>query len=304
MEKNNRLRDLTFAAIMLAVFLIMHFIFPSNNRGVQSVMGAVTPIPIVIYAYCSNIRGYIGIAVSGALLTLILYEPILAISFIIPSLILGIIIGFLLKRQHKCTYFLVALISIFLNLYELFINYIVTGINFLELNIDTINESIKMLQQQYENFNSKIYYDINVFAIPIVIVIGGFAKGYLSLLISKLLLSRIVDKKLQISHHWDLPIKQMSALLLILYVLTIVIWLGIIGNSINYNSFCSLLLDITAAYICAYSVAYIITKKDKNSKTTIIGRVKLIFQLFVCLLICPVLAVKELICSGEKNKSA
>ncbi len=304
MKKNNRLRDLTFAAIMLAVFLIIHFIFPANNRGIQSIMGALTPIPIVIYTYCSNIKGYIGAVISGILLSLMLYEPVLAVSFIIPNLIFGIIMGFLLKKRCKFILVFITIISIFLNLYEILINYIVTGINFIEINIDAINASIRMLQEEYKNFNGKIYYDINVFAIPIVMAIGGFLKSYLSLLISKLLLNRIIDKKIQIPYHSNFPIQAMSKVLLFLYGITLIIWLAIVGNYIKYSSFYSLLLDITVAYICAYSGIYVITKKDENIRTTITDRIKLIFQLLICLLICPVLAAKELSCSGEKNKSA
>jgi hypothetical protein len=304
MKKNNRLGDLTFAAIMLAVFLIIHFIFPANNRGIQSIMGAVTPIPIVIYAYCSNIRGYIGVTVSGTLLSLMLYEPVLAVSFIIPNLIFGIIAGFLLKKRCKFILVFITIISILLNLYEIFINYIVTGINFIEINIDAINASIRMLQEEYKHFNGKIYYDINVFAIPIVMTIGGFLKGYLSLLISKLLLNRIIDKNLQITYCCSFPIKAMSKVLLILYSITLIIWLDIIGKYINYNSFYSLLLDITAAYICVYSGIYVITKKNENIKTTITDRIKLIFLLLICLLICPVLAIKELSFNERKSNSA
>lgn len=304
MKKNNRLGDLTFAAIMLAVFLIIHFIFPANNRGIQSIMGALTPIPIVIYAYCSNIKGYIGVVISGILLSLMLYEPVLAVSFIIPNLIFGIIMGFLLKKRCKFILVFITIISIFLNLYEIFINYIVTGINFIEINIDGINASIRMLQEEYKHFNGKIYYDINVFAIPIVMAIGGFLKSYLSLLISKLLLNKIIDEKIQIKYDFSFPIKAMSKVLLILYGITLIVWLAIIGNYIKYSSFYSLLLDITAAYICVYCGIYVITKKNENIKTTITDRIKLVFRLFICLLICPVLAVRELIGSGEKNKSA
>lgn len=304
MMKNNRLRDLTFTAIMLAVFLIIHLIFPANNRGIQSIMGALTPIPIVIYTYCSNIKDYIGVVISGTLLSLMLYEPILAVSFIIPNLIFGIIMGFLLKKRCKFILVFITIISIFLNLYEILINYIVTGINFIEINIDAINASIRMLQEEYKNFNGKIYYDINVFAIPIVMAIGGFLKSYLSLLISKLLLNRIIDKKIQIAYNFSFPIKALSKVLLILYSITLIIWLAIIGKYIKYNSFYSLLLDITVAYICVYSGIYVITKKNENIRTTITDRIKLIFQLLMCLLICPVLAVKELSSNGRKIKSA
>lgn len=304
MKKNNRLRDLTFASIMIAVFLIIHFIFPANNRGIQSIMGALTPIPIVIYAYCSSIKGYVGVVISGILLSLMLYEPILAVSFIIPNLIFGIIMGFLLKKQCKFILLFITIISIFLNLYEILINYIVTGINFIEININGINASIKMLQEQYKNFDGKIYYDINVFAIPIVMAIGGFLKGYSSLLISKLLLNRIIDEKLQIAYSFSFPTKVMSKVLLILYGITLIVWLAIIGNYIKYSSLYSLLLDITAAYICVYSGIYVITKKNENIKTTITDRIKLIFLLLICLLICPVLAIKELSFNGRKSKSA
>ena len=212
--------------------------------------------------------------------------------------------GFLLKKQCKFTLAFITIISIFLNLYEIFVNYIVTGINFIEINIDGINANIRMLQEEFRNFNGKIYYDINVFAIPIVMTIGGFLKSYLSLLISKLLLNRIIDKKLQIAYNFSFPIKSLSKVLLILYGITLITWLAIIGNYINYISFYSLLLDITAAYICVYSGIYVITKKNENIKTTITDRIKLIFKLLICLLICPVLAVKELSSDERKSKSA
>lgn len=304
MYKNNRLQDLTLASIMLAIFLLIHFVFSANNRGIQSAIGAITPIPAVIYAYCSRSTHYIAFIISGVLLALILYEPLLLISFIIPNLIFGVIIGFLLKKQYKYILVLITAISIFFNLYELFINYIITGISFIKLNMDAIDVSIRIMQGQYKNFNSKIYYDINLFAIPIVMTMGGFVKGYLILLISKLLLNRIMHKKIQIPYQRNLSIMKMSKVLLTLYGLTMIVWLGIIGNYLNYNSIHSLLLDITMAYMCMYSVFYVIVKNDGSLNNKIGNRIKLILQLFVCLLICPILAVKEVICNGAKNKSS
>ena len=66
-------------------------------------------------------------------------------------------------RMYKEIYSLVVLVDretnhLVQNLYEIFINYIVTGINFIEINIDGINASIRMLQEEYKYFNGKIYY--------------------------------------------------------------------------------------------------------------------------------------------------
>lgn len=298
MEKNSRLQDLTFAAMMLSAFFVMYFIFPSNSRGIQSIVGVITPIPIIVYAYVSNINGYAKITISGIFLTLVFFEPILAISFIIPNLILGITIGFLLKKKCKYIYLLVAVISVILNLYELFINYLVTGIDFIEINLDSINASMLMLQEQYKNFNSKIFYDINVFAIPIMMATGCLGKGLILVFVSKVLLKRIIDKDMPVSYTISFSVKRLSIVLLCLLSFTIFIWICIIGNCLSYNAFYSLLLDITAIYLFVYSGLYVVTKKYTNNQITLMQRVKLILWFLVILLICPVLAIKELISDG------
>ena len=139
MNKKNYISEMTFGAMMLAIFVICHFIFPVSNRGIQSIMGIVTSIPIAVYSYLCSSKKRLYILLAGVFLSFLFFELILTISFIIPNLIFGILLGVVIRKSNLVQLMLIIIACILFNVYEIYINCLITGIDIIKINITSIN---------------------------------------------------------------------------------------------------------------------------------------------------------------------
>ena len=197
MNNKDQIKNMTFASMMIAVFVVLHFIFPANNNGVQGFLSLIAPIPIAIYAYYSNIKHSIMIIGIGLALSLLFFDPILVVSFILPNIVFGLVMGTFLKNSNmtwlKTT--TLVILSVGFNFIELYINYLITGIDLIAVNISSIDASIDILKTYFTYINKQILLDLNIVLLPLMFIVGGIFKTIVSCFSTQMIIERIFGKK-------------------------------------------------------------------------------------------------------------
>jgi len=298
MKNKGKINDLTYAAMMIAIFVVIHFIFPANNRSIQSVLGAITPIPIAIYCASSDFKKNIMVCATGLFLTLLFFEPIMVLSFIVPSLIFGLVLGTMLKKELSWLKVLLLIcLCIGFNLYEMYINYLITGLNFIEINVLTIKMSIGATKEYFPNINEQILFDLNIVLLPLMFIVGGTLKTIITCYLTTSIVERLSGKKVE---HKELEYYTSSSILfevvvLSIYTVTILTWVMFLLGIIPYLFIYSILLDVTLFFVFLYYgiIHGKITKKFRDNKIKYIC-VSLVYM-SIFFIISPIAALKKII---------
>jgi len=298
MKKTEKTKEITFSAMMIAIFVILHFIFPANNRSIQGVLGTITPIPLAIYGVSSNFKSSIIVGAAASLSALLFFEPIMVISFVIPSAIFGIVLGLMLKTKLSW-WKMISLVSLCVgfNIYEMYINYLLTGLNFIDINVQMIKMSVDTTKAYFDFIDEQILFDLNIVLLPLMIIVGGTLKTLVTCYSSKFIIERLSGKKVE---HKELEYYTSSSIVievvvLSIFAVTLLIWMLLLTGVIKYLFVYSILLDVMLFVVFVYygMIHRKITTnfRDKKVKYLIVSLVYMSMFLFIA----PIAAIKKIV---------
>ncbi len=298
MKNKERIKDLTYAAMMVAIFVAAHFIFPANNSGIQSLLSTITPIPIAVYCSFVAFRKSITVCAAAFFLTLLFFDPVMVVSFIVPSLIFGAVLGAMLKKGLSFWKMLLLIcLSIGFNLYEIYLNCLITGVDFIEVNLQSVQMSVDVTAEFFESINKQMLFDLNVAFLPLMLIIGGTLKTVVTCYLSVIIVERLYGRKVE---HFELEYYTSSSIyievaVLSIYTVTVALWTLILTDIIPYLFIYSVLLDLTLFFVLFYygMIHRKITKGFADNKV----RYFLISILFMSMffIISPVAAISKIV---------
>lgn len=195
MKNKTKTAQLVLGAVLLAVFLVLHIIVPGGNRAVQSILMIITCLPIAFYVLYSG-KGYALLVIAaGTILSAILLEPLVTLSYAIPALVIGAVFGLTAhKLKRPLCMGLIALLHLLQNVFELILYYKMMQISILDSFSTTINRLMDLVGMLTQDPASLSFAnDVILCAIPVAMLVASIAKGVLTYLILKVLLDKLAS---------------------------------------------------------------------------------------------------------------
>ena len=188
--------QLTLAAVLLAVFVILHILIPGGEKMVQGLLMVLTFLPVTIYAMCCGTKKALLMAAAGALLCALLLPPEVLLSYAIPALLIGIVGGLCYGKCKRLTVILIfSFLQLLQNVIEVYIYYVLSGVNFMDSYLTAVDLVYKRIPAQWltSPMFSQFVDDMMICGVPCLAIIGAGAKGMVSFLLIKMLNSRLVS---------------------------------------------------------------------------------------------------------------
>ena len=192
--KKNITSQITFGAILLALFLVLHILVPGVQKSLLGMLLVVTFLPVAIYCMRFGFRPTLIMLAAGVLLSGLLLSLEVFLSFAIPALLIGLAAGLTFgKRRRLTVILLLSFLFLVQNVAEALIYYLLMQVNL----VDTYQWFVG---QVYENLPTELLSsplfqafleDFLLCSVPCMAILVSGAKGVLGFMILKLLNSRL-----------------------------------------------------------------------------------------------------------------
>ena len=193
MKNKTKTAQLVLGAVLLAVFLVLHIIVPGGNRAVQSILMIVTCLPIAFFFLYSGKAYAFLVLAAGTILSGILLEPLVMLSYAVPALVIGMVFGLTAyKLKRPVCMGLIALMHLLQNVFELVLYYKMMNISILDSFSATIDRLMGIMSSLTSDAAVLSFSnDVILCAIPVAMIVASLAKGVLTYLILKVILDKL-----------------------------------------------------------------------------------------------------------------
>ena len=213
-------------AALIAVIISVIMIITGYLPIVSFIGSLILPIPVAILYIRHNSKITITAIFLSIILTSLVYNPIMAIYSAITYSIIGIALGYCVKKNKKSsiTLFFLATGSAISNILTIAFSMLfiekVSFVNFISKNLDFFKqtmkvsfdgaksfylqagitpEKLKLLDKNYEMINKVDVMTILV-GIPVVIFMYSFISAYLNYIVSRAILKKLNYKMVEVLH--------------------------------------------------------------------------------------------------------
>lgn len=188
--KHEKIRVITDGSIIVAFYAL--FLLCSRLLGImEDFLYFMIPIPLSIYAYKYQLKNSLLVAISTVLISFIIINPLSALFYVLPTVLVGLIYPEMLKRKIKFRYVIIFLTFIFLLISTL--TMVVFGYLF---NYDIV-EDTKLLAESilslfsFLGLNSQYFKAILIALIPSILILTSIMEAILLDFIVKIVLKRL-----------------------------------------------------------------------------------------------------------------